>query len=115
MFHAWLANIGGRVKSDLRFSKNLVYNTFPLPELTGPQRVAIRKAATHLLATREEYPRSTLADLYDPLVTPPDIRSAHHQLDQAVDKVFRPRKKRYRDDTERLADLLARHEKLVGK
>jgi len=110
MFYVWLSNIGGRLKSDLRFSKKLVYNTFPLPNVTLNSRAAITAAATNILKIRGEQAGASLADLYDPLVMPRKLRTAHRQVDEAIDAVFRPRKRRFADDADRLVTLLEAYE-----
>lgn len=88
MFSAWLKTVGGRIKSDPRFSKTLVYNNFPLPQLTQKHREKILAATAAVLAARELYPESSLADLYDPLGMPGPLVRAHNALDTTVDRVF---------------------------
>lgn len=88
MFMAWLRTIGGKIKSDLRFSGPMVYNTFPLPVLSPAQRERIISAGERLLAARDNHSESSLADMYDPLSMPPDILAAHKAVDLAVDRAF---------------------------
>lgn len=88
MFATWLKTVGGRIKSDPRFSKTLVYNNFPLPDLSVAARARIVAAARAVVEARLAYPDSSLADLYDPLGTPAALASAHNALDSAVDRVF---------------------------
>jgi hypothetical protein len=113
MFLVWLQNIGGRLKSDFRFSKTLVYNTFPMPQVGEEHRAAVVTAADAVVAARQTHPDSSLADLYDPLVMPTDLRHAHADLDTAIDTVFRPRKKTFADDQDRLTVLLERYEEMM--
>jgi hypothetical protein len=87
MFIGWLRSVGGRIKSDLRFNKLLVYNTFPMPLLTGHQRNGIISAGSEILRVRESYSSATLAHLYD-LDMPLDLLEAHRALDQVVDRAF---------------------------
>ena len=89
MHMAWLRQIGGRLKSDYRYSVGIVYNTFPWPDTTDQQRVRIRTLAQAILDARAPFPQSTLADLYDADVMPPQLRKAHGALDAAVDKLYR--------------------------
>lgn len=94
MFIAWFRLVGGRIKSDLRFNKLLVYNTFPAPELPKDARGKVLEAADDVLAARAEYPTTSLADLYDPDAMPPRLARAHSALDGVIDKAFAPRRRR---------------------
>jgi hypothetical protein len=78
MHNAWVRYTCGRLKSDYRYSEDIVYNNFPWPESpTDAQRAAIESAAQTVLDTRAQFPGSTLADLYDPLTMPPALLKAH--------------------------------------
>lgn len=88
MFTAWVRAVGGRIKSDLRVSVELVYNTFPFPEPTGSQRARVAEAAQGILDARESHLGASLSELYDPIATPVDLVRAHHHLDRAVDTCF---------------------------
>ncbi len=66
MFIAWMRAIGGRIKSDLRFSNTFVYNTFPFPAITAEQRQRVIEASAQIIASRENHPGMSLADLYNP-------------------------------------------------
>jgi hypothetical protein len=88
MHMAWLRQIGGRLKSDYRYSIGIVYNTFPWPDATDEQRARIRTLAQSVLDARKEFPNSTLADLYDVDVMPHQLRKAHQDLDRAVDRLY---------------------------
>jgi len=88
MFAAWLRTIGGRIKSDLRFSGPMVYNTFPLPWLSDDQKGRVIEAGNRLTAARANHSQTSLADLYNPLAVPSDILSAHRAVDLAVDRAF---------------------------
>src|ERR1035437_5552058 len=86
MHMAWTKYTCGRLKSDYRYSNNLVYNNFPWPENpTDKQIKAIENAAQKILNVRKEFPKSSLADLYDPLTMPPILVKAHLELDKLVD------------------------------
>ena len=78
----------GRLKSDYRYSRDLVYNTFPWPNPTTEQIVRIEQTANAILEARALYPNSSLADLYDPLTMPPELRKAHDANDKAVMKAY---------------------------
>lgn len=88
MFIVWMRAIGGRLKSDPRFSNSFTYNSFPMPELSAARRKAIAQAGGELIAVRQQHEGRTLADLYDPLAMPSDLVAAHRKIDQAVDKAF---------------------------
>ncbi len=91
MHMAWVKHVCGRLKSDFRYSKDIVYNNFPWPEApTEKQTKTVEEAAQKVLDTRAKYPGSCLADLYDPLTMPPDLVKAHQELDKAVDLCYRP-------------------------
>ena len=81
---AWMRTVCGRLKSDYRYSKDIVYNNFPWPAPTDAQREKIVQAAQAILDARARYPDSSLADLYDNTVMPPELRQAHQQNDRAV-------------------------------
>lgn len=91
MHMAWIKYTGGRLKSDYRYSKDIVYNNFPWPEsTTDNQKQTIESAAQALLDARTQFPDSSLADLYDPNTMPPVLVKAHQTLDKAVDQCYRP-------------------------
>lgn len=83
-FTVWAKAVSGRLKSDVRLSPDLSYNSFPAPEPTPDQRAQITAAAQEVLRARDAHPGSSLADLYDPLAMPPDLVKAHASLDKAV-------------------------------
>ncbi|RLD79981.1 MAG: class I SAM-dependent DNA methyltransferase [Bacteroidetes bacterium] len=91
MHMTWVKYTCGRIKSDYRYSNEVVYNNYPFPkEIKDKQKEKVEKAAQLVLDVREKYPDSSLADLYDPLAMPPDLVKAHQQLDKAVDLCYRP-------------------------
>ncbi|MBQ7265308.1 MAG: class I SAM-dependent DNA methyltransferase [Firmicutes bacterium] len=81
---AWIRAIGGYLKSDWRYSKDIVYNNFPWPTPTPEQRAKIEETAQAILDARALYPDSSLADLYDELTMPKELRKAHQNNDRAV-------------------------------
>ena len=109
---AWLAHIGGRLKSDYRYSIGLVYNTFPWPDATPVQREKIEGLAQAVLDARAAYPTSSLADLYDPDTMPPPLRKAHAALNSAVDRLYRAAP--FASDRDRVEHLFGRYEALVN-
>ncbi len=81
---AWMRTVCGRLKSDYRYSKEIVYNTFPWPSPTEEQKARIEQTAQAILDARAKYPDSSLADLYDEVTMPADLRKAHQDNDRAV-------------------------------
>lgn len=113
MHMSWLRHIGGRLKSDYRYSIGLVYNTFPWPEATPAQQKRIEALAQAVLDARAlpKNATSSLADLYDPDTMPAELRKAHRALDIAVDKLYRRRP--FASDRERVEYLFPLYEALV--
>ena len=112
MHMAWLSEIGGRIKSDYRYSVGIVYNTFPWPDATEQQRGKVRALAQGVLDARRSFPNSTLADLYDTEAMPPQLRKAHDALDAAVDRLYAARA--FKGDRDRVEHLFGRYEALVA-
>lgn len=81
---AWMRAVCGRLKSDYSYSINVVYNNFPWPTPTEQQKAKIEQTAQAILDARTLYPDSSLADLYDDLTMPPELRKAHQDNDRAV-------------------------------
>ena len=81
---AWMRAVCGRLKSDYRYSKDVVYNNFPWPTPTDAQKDKIEQTAQAILDARALYPDASLADLYDETTMPPELRKAHQQNDKAV-------------------------------
>ena len=144
MHRAWINVTAGRLKSDIRYSVKLTYNTFPWPDLpaaraepatgsTEPKSepnpahpvvdrspAAIEVAAQGVLDARAKFQSgahpASLADLYDPLTMPPALLKAHQKLDAAVDKAYEASggKKSYKSDAERVAFLFERYQRLTS-
>ena len=110
MHNAWMRSVGGRLKSDYSYSPS-VYNNFPWPEPTATQRRQIENTAQAILDARANHPEATLADLYDPLTMPQDLRQAHHANDQAVDKAYG--KQTFTTEAERVGFLFQRYQMLI--
>lgn len=85
---SWMKNIGGRLKSDYRYSGGIVYNNFPWPTPTDAQKAKIEQTAQAILDARALYPDSSLADLYDEVTMPPELRKAHQNNDRAVMQAY---------------------------
>lgn len=85
---AWMRAVCGRLKSDYRYAKDIVYNNFPWPTPTPEQKAKIEKTAQAILDARAKYPDCSLADLYDEVAMPPELRKAHQQNDRAVMQAY---------------------------
>ena len=85
---AWMRAVCGRLKSDYRYSKDVVYNNFPWPTPTDEQKAKIEQTAQAILDARALYPDCSLADLYDEVAMPPELRKAHQQNDRAVMQAY---------------------------
>ncbi|MEW5783007.1 MAG: class I SAM-dependent DNA methyltransferase [Pseudomonadota bacterium] len=125
LHNAWIRYVAGRLKSDYRYSAQIVYNNFPWPTApTEKQRAAIEAAAQDVLDVREaEFKRdeaATLATLYDPDLMPPALVRAHRELDRAVDAAYAADAKalglktKWAQDGERVAFLFALYQRLTS-
>ena len=85
---AWVRAVCGRIKSDYRYSNDVVYNNFPWPAPTEEQKAKIEQTAQAILDARALYPDCSLADLYDEVTMPPELRRAHQQNDKAVMQAY---------------------------
>jgi hypothetical protein len=113
MFIAWQKAIGGRLKSDYRFSNTIVWNNLPLPEVSPELRERIIEAGKNIEQVRAQYPDESLASLYSALGMHPDLIKAHEQLDRLVDKAFGAEKPCHTAE-ERLTILFARYQELTA-
>ena len=109
---AWMRAVCGRIKSDYRYSKDVVYNNFPWPTPTEAQRSRIEQTAQAILDARAKYPDCSLADLYDEAVMPPELRKAHQQNDKAVMQAYGFWGK-LNTETECVAELMKMYQELT--
>ena len=112
MHMAWMRTVAGRLKSDYRYSNKVVYNNFPWASPSDKQREKIEACAQAVLDARALYSGSSLAELYDPLMMPPELRKAHSKLDAAVDAAYG---RKFTDDSDRMTHLFALYQKLTKK
>lgn len=113
MHMAWIKTTCGRIKSDFRYSNEIVYNNYPWPENPSDKQVkAIEVAAQKVLDARLQFPNSSLADLYDPLTMPPVLVKAHSDLDKAVDNAYRPQV--FTSEAKRMEFLFELYEKYTA-
>lgn len=110
---AWMKTVTGRMEIDFNYSKKIVYNCFPWPEVDDEQKQRISETAQDILNARKLYPDSSLADLYDPLTMPIELRKAHKANDKAVLKAYGL--KPSATETEIVQHLFGMYEDLVRK
>lgn len=110
--NAWMRAVAGRLEMRYSYSNTIVYNSFPWPTPSDAQKSAIEKTAQSILDARAKYPTSSLADLYDEAVMPPDLRKAHQENDKAVMAAYGFDYKKM-TESECVAELFTLYEKLV--
>lgn len=112
MHTIWLTAVGGKLKNDYRYS-NLVYDSFPFPKLTPAEKEELERLAKKILDIRDENFDMTLGEMYNPESMPEDLREAHHQLDLAVERIYRAEP--FTSDEERLEHLFKLYAKMTRK
>ena len=113
MHLAWVKTVCGRLKSDFRYSKDIVYNNYPFPENPSDKQIkAIETAVEKVLAARLLYPKSSLGALYDELFMPIELVKAHNALDKAVDLAYRPQP--FTSEANRMELLFGLYEKYTA-
>lgn len=105
MHLVWVAAVCGKLKSDFRYSNTIGWNAFPLPKLLKEDRARLESAARNILVAREGHYPKTIADLYDDEAMPADLRAAHIENDELLERAYAG--KRFMNDTERLNALLS--------
>jgi len=111
---AWMRAVCGRLEMRYRYSKDVVYNNFPWPTPTDTQKAKIEQTAQAILDARALYPDSSLADLYDDVAMPPELRKAHQQNDRAVMQAY-GFPVREMTESKCVAELMKRYQKLTEK
>ena len=109
---SWVRTVCGRLKSDYDYSVHVVYNNFPWPSPTEEQKQTIEKTAQGILDARALYPDSSLADLYDDTLMPPDLRKAHQANDRAVMQAYGFPVKGF-TESDCVAELMKMYQKMV--
>ena len=114
---AWMRTVCGRLEMRYSYSNTIVYNNFPWPDPTDTQRKKIEQTAKAILDARELYPNSSLADLYDPLVMPPELKTAHQKNDAAVMAAYGIKNgdPEYNNEAACVAFLMKRYQDIVSK
>ncbi|OXB08403.1 SAM-dependent methyltransferase [Flavobacterium plurextorum] len=114
MHLTWIKTTCGRIKSDYRYSKDIVYNNYPWPENPSIKQIkSIEEKAQNILDTRASFPTSSLADLYHPLTMPPVLIKAHTELDKAVDLAYS--KQTFTSEAKRMEFLFELYEKYTSE
>lgn len=111
---AWTRAVCGRLKSDYRYSRDIVYNNFPWPTPTAEQQAKIEQTAQAILDARALYPDSSLADLYDPVLMPPELLKAHRENDKAVMQAYGFPIKNF-TESDCVAELFKRYKAMTEK
>ncbi|MCX6195232.1 MAG: class I SAM-dependent DNA methyltransferase [Flavobacteriia bacterium] len=113
MHMSWVKTLCGRLKSDFRYSKDIVYNNYPWPENPSEKQTkTIEEKAQNVLDVRVSFPTSSLADLYNPLTMPPALVKAHNELDKAVDAAYS--KQAFTSEAKRMEFLFELYEKYTA-
>lgn len=108
----WIATVCGKMKTDFRYSNTMGWNTFPVPLLTAQDKADLTRTAENILLAREAHFPATIADLYDPDAMPDDLRRAHDENDEVLERIYIGR--RFRNDTERLEKLFDLYTKMTA-
>ena len=111
MHMVWMSEIGGKLESRYRYSKNVVYNTFPFPKINQTQKEKIKELVNIILDERDKEYLKTLAELYDPNKMPDGLKKAHENLDLYIESIYRD--KPFSSDEERLEHLFKLYEKMI--
>jgi len=112
MHMSWVRTVSGRLKTDLRYSSALCYNTFPVPLLTEQNKADLTECAEAILLAREAHFPASIADLYDPETMPDNLRHAHERNDEVLERIYIGR--RFKNDTERLEKLFELYIKMTA-
>lgn len=113
MHMVWVDAVGGKLKTDYRYSAKLCYNTFPFPEISDKQKYSITQYVFSVLDERAKFPQKTMAWLYNPETMPSGLRQAHHDLDEAIERCYRLAP--FNSDAERLEYLFRLYDEMIRK
>lgn len=113
MHMAWVKTVGGRLKTDYRYSAQLCYNTFPFPAINDAQKAELEELAQEVLDVRDQHFDMTLGEQYNPETMPEALKEVHHRLDLAVERCYRPEP--FSSDEERLECLFKLYAKMTKK
>ncbi len=113
MHMVWVRNVGGKLKTDYRYSAKLCYNTFPFPNISDKQKETLNLYVFAILDERAKHPNKTMAQMYNPDSMPKGLLKAHQELDTAIEQCYRLQP--FKNDTERLEYLFKQYEEMVRK
>jgi hypothetical protein len=113
MHMVWVRAVGGKLKTDYRYSAKLCYNTFPFPDINIKQKENLNQYVFDILDERAKHPEKTMAQLYNPGTMPKGLKMAHEELDKAVEQCYRLQP--FTSDTERLEYLFKMYEEMTKK
>ena len=111
MHMIWCRNIGGQLETRFRYSKEIIYNTFPFPKISDQRKQEITQCVFRILEERENHPEKTLAELYDPDKMPKGLLEAHKANDEVIEKCYRSRP--FESDEQRLEYLFMLYEDMI--
>lgn len=113
MHNVWVCAVGGRLKTDIRYSATLCYNTFPFPKVGTDQKKELPVLVQDILDIRDRHFDMTLGEMYNPETMPEELLQAHHRLDAAVERLYRPEP--FASDEDRLELLFKLYAKRTKK
>jgi len=113
MHMVWVDAVGGKLKTDYRYSAKICYNTFPFPDISKTQKESLTQYVFDVLGEREKHSEKTMAYLYDPDTMPQGLKQAHQALDEAVERIYRLTP--FRSDEERLEYLFKEYERMMKR
>ncbi|MGP9631218.1 type IIL restriction-modification enzyme MmeI, partial [Halomonas sp. AOP42-C1-46] len=109
----WIGAVCVRIRTDFSYSNTLGWNTFPVPTLTEKNKADLNRCAKNILLAREAHFPATIADLYNPVKMPANLREAHESNDEVLERIYIGR--RFKNDTERLEKLFELYTKMTAK
>ena len=112
MHIAWVKAVAGRLKTDIRYTSALCFNTFPVPLLTEQNRKDLTECAEAILLAREAHFPACIAELYEAEKMPKNLRAAHEKNDEVIERIYIGR--RFKNDTERLEKLFDLYTKMTA-
>ena len=113
IMQVWVGAVCIRMRTDFRFTPTLGWNTFPVPKLTEKNKTDLTRCAENILLAREAHFPATIADLYDPEKMPENLRKAHEENDEVLERIYIGR--RFKNDTERLEKLFSMYTEMTAK
>jgi hypothetical protein len=113
MHMIWVDTVGGKLKTDYRYSAKLCYNTFPFPEINTKQKETINQYVYQVLDERAKHPEKTMSWLYNPATMPQGLKQAHKELDDAIERVYRLSP--FQNNAERLEYLFRLYEDMTKR